>query len=61
VFDNANQPFSPVNILNELMENTGIFNNHEMTTFVNFDSESSSLMFQIDERALAKNLDSIAD
>ena len=43
------------------MENTGVFQNHEMTTLVNFDSESSSLMFQLDEAALEKHLDSIAD
>ena len=45
MFDNANQPFSPVNISNELMENTGIFEDYEMTTIVNFDTEGSSLMF----------------
>ena len=43
------------------MENTGVFQNHEMTTLVNFDSESSSLMFQLDEAALEKHVDSIAD
>jgi len=32
-----------------------------MTTLVNFDSESSSMMFQLDEISLSKNIDSIAD
>ena len=61
MFENANQPFSPVNIVNELMENTGVFQNHEMTTIVNFDSDSSSMMFQMDEAALEKHVDSISD
>lgn len=26
VFDLASQPFSPINIYNEIMENTGVFN-----------------------------------
>jgi len=43
------------------MENTGIFDDYEMTTLVNFDSGNSSLMFQLDEVTLEKNIDSIAD
>ena len=43
------------------MENTGVFNKYEMTTLVSFDNDSSSMMFQIDETKLEKNLDSIAD
>lgn len=61
IYDLANQPFAPTNILHELMENTGIFKNYEMTTLVSFDSDSSSMMFKKDEMDLEKNLDSISD
>ena len=38
IFDKANQPFSPIKILNEIMENTGIFDNFEMTSMVSLDT-----------------------
>jgi hypothetical protein len=44
IFDQASQPFSPVNMMNELMENTGDFQNYEMTSLVLLHSESTSLM-----------------
>ena len=63
VFDLANQPFSPTNIHNEIMENTGVFNskNATMTSIMIIDKESSSLMFRKDEINLIQHLESIAD
>jgi hypothetical protein len=50
VFDLANQPFSPVNMYNEIMENTGEFKNgRTVTSIVILDSESTSLNFKKDE------------
>jgi len=33
-FDLVNQPFSPTNIVNEIMENTGCFNVNVSTIFI---------------------------
>ena len=49
VFEPAKQPCSSVNIINELMTNTGVFDRHEITTLMSFDRDSSSLMFKGDE------------
>lgn len=51
IYDLALQPFSPINICNEIMENTGVFKhlNYEMTSIFIVDSESTSLMFKKDE------------
>tara|TARA_B110001450_G_scaffold222640_1_gene219299 strand:- start:1101 stop:1244 length:144 start_codon:yes stop_codon:yes gene_type:complete len=40
VFEKANQPFSPVNIINELYQRSGIFDNYEMTTLVMLDNQN---------------------
>lgn len=61
IFDKANQPFSPVKILNEIMENTGIFENFEMTSMVSLDTEATSMLMEIDQINFEKNLYSIAD
>ena len=50
-----------MNILHEVMENTGIFDSYEMTTLVSFDTEGTSMMLELDSINLQKNLDSIAD
>ena len=56
------QPFSPVNVLNEIMENTGCFENgRELTTMLLVDDDSSSLMFKSDEISICNHIDSIAD
>jgi hypothetical protein len=63
IFDLASQPFSPVNIYNEIMENTGVFKSKN-TTFTSvfiIDSDSSSLMFKKDELVLQQHLESISD
>lgn len=49
VFDLANQPFSPINILNEIYQNTGIFENYELTSLMMLDDNNSSEMFRLDE------------
>jgi hypothetical protein len=51
VFDLANQPFSPVNIHNEIMENTGVFGKKDasVTSIIIIDKDSTSLMFKKDE------------
>lgn len=61
VFDQAGQPFSPVNILNEIQTRTGIFDNYTLTTIGLFDSDSTPIMFKTDEEQLEKHLDSLAD
>ena len=47
--------------MHEVMENTGIFDSYEMTTLVSFDTESTSMMLELDSINLQKNLDSISD
>lgn len=61
VFGLANQPFSPLNICNEIHAKTGLFSSYSLTSLVLFDSDASSLMFKMDEMNLEKNLESIAD
>ena len=61
VYDLANQPFSPLNLSNEIHAKTGIFSNYSLTSLVLFDSDTSSLMFKLDEMSLEKNLESMAD
>ena len=61
IFDKANQPFSPVKIINEIMENTGLFDQFEMTSIVSLDTQGSSMLMEIDQINFEKNLYSIAD
>lgn len=62
IFDLANQPFAPVNIYNELMENTGVFDNKSsFTSIFIVDNDSTSLPFLKDERVLIQHLESISD
>ena len=61
IFDLANQPFSPINIIHEFMENTGIFDKYEMTTICMFDEEGSSEMFRNDELQFKKMVESVSD
>jgi hypothetical protein len=48
VFEKANQPFSPVNIINELYQRSGIFDQYEMTTLVMLDNANVGEQFLID-------------
>ena len=43
-----------MNILHEVMENTGIFDSYEMTTLVSFDTEGTSMMLELDSINLQK-------
>jgi hypothetical protein len=43
------------------MENTGIFDNYELTTLVMLHSDSTSMMLQLDELSVTKNLYSLSD
>ncbi len=54
VYDLASQPFSPINIYNEIMENTGVFKskNASMTSICIVDSGSTSMTFERDEQLL---------
>ena len=50
VFDLADQPFSPINILNEIAENTGTFRDgRQMTSIIIADCEGGQITFQQDE------------
>lgn len=57
------QPFAPINICNEIMENTGVFKhlNYEMTSILIVDNESTNLVFKKDENTFVQHLESIAD
>jgi len=61
IYDLAHQPFSPVNVLNEIYDKTGEFPDYSLTSIALLDTDSSSLMFKIDEMGLEKNIDSLAD
>jgi hypothetical protein len=63
IFDLANQPFAPVNIYNQIMENTGVFKgkNQSMSSIFIIDNDSTSLPFKKDEMVLIQHLESIAD
>ena len=61
IYDKANQPFAPIKILNEIMENTGIFDEFEMTSMVSLDTQTTSMLMEIDQINFEKNLYSIAD
>ena len=62
IFGLANQPFNPVNFINELFEQTGIFKDgREVTSIVIADVEGNTLQLQKDEDNLIAHLDSLAD
>lgn len=61
VFNLAEQPFSSVNVINEVYQKTGVFDRYCLTSLLMFDQESSSMMFKADENTLEKNIDSLAD
>jgi len=62
IFDLASQPFAPVNLYNELMENTGVFENGKSFTSVFLiDTDSTSMHFLHDEKRLIQHLESISD
>ena len=43
------------------MENTGIFDNYELTSLVILHSDSTSMMLEQDELSVTKNLFSLSD
>ena len=61
IFDLANQPFAPVNICNQIMENTGVFEDKTVTSIFIIDNESTSMNFRMDELRLIQHLESISD
>lgn len=76
IFDAAGQPFAPQSIVSSLYDNSGLFQasenagtgHPEVTTLLSLDKQSSSagdaassLMFKVDELALEKHVDSLAD
>jgi hypothetical protein len=61
VFDLAGQPFSPINIMNEVYTRTGSYENYTLTSIALLDTDNSSLMFKLDEMNLETNVDSLAD
>lgn len=63
IFDLASQPFSPINIVNEIMENTGVFKNKNttVTSILIVDTDSTSIMFKKDEQNFVNHIDSISD
>lgn len=63
IFDLANQPFAPINLCNEIMENTGMFCDKDtsMTSIFIVDKDSTSLMFKKDELNFCQHLESMTD
>ena len=62
VYDLASQPCAPINIVNELMEQTGCFQDGRVvSSIVIIDTEANQLQFQKDEDAALVHIESIAD
>jgi hypothetical protein len=62
VFDLADQPFSPVNILNEVAENTGTFKDgRQITSLIIADCNGGQLVYQQDEDKIIQHLESLCD
>ena len=62
VYDLASQPFAPVNVINELMEQTGCFHDGRVvSSIVIIDTEANQLQFQKDEDATLVHIESLAD
>jgi hypothetical protein len=49
VYDLDNQPFSPINIINEIAAHTGTFKQKQLTSILIVDHNSNQLTFQRDE------------
>ena len=63
IFENAMQPFSPTNIFNEIMENTGDFGegNGNLTSIFVFDTNALHYNFEPFQHRLMVHLESIID
>lgn len=62
IFDLADQPFAPVNIYNQIMENTGVFEQgNTLSSIFIIDNDSTSLSFLKDEQRFIQHLESISD
>ena len=61
MFDLCEQPFSPINVVNEIYQRTGVYDDYQLTSIALLDVDSSSFMFKIDELSLLTNIDSLAD
>lgn len=62
VYDLASQPFSPINIINEIAQHTGCFKNgRQLTSIFIADSDGKTLTFQRDEDLLMGHIESLTD
>lgn len=62
VYGLANQPFAPINIVNEIMERTGCFSDgRTVSSIVIIDTDTNQLQFQQDEDKILVQLESMAD
>jgi F0F1-type ATP synthase alpha subunit len=63
VYGAAGQPQSPVNVINELMEQTGVFpvDGSCVTSIMILDTESTSEQFSASEKKIIDHIESIAD
>ena len=52
IFERVLQPFGPINVVNNLYENTGNFENCSVTTLVSLDTEEMDLIHRVDEKAM---------
>jgi len=50
-----------VNVINEIYQKTGVYDKYTLTSICLLDSESTSLMFKLDEITFENNIDSLAD
>ena len=62
VYDIAEQPFSPINIINEIASQTGTFKSgRQLTSILIADTNGNTLTFQRDEDLLMQHIESLAD
>jgi hypothetical protein len=62
VYDIAEQPFSPINIINEIASQTGTFKTgRQLTSILIADINGNTLTFQRDEDLLMQHIESLVD
>jgi hypothetical protein len=62
IMELADQPFSPFNLVNEVMTRTGVFSDgREVTSILIVDQNSQTLQLQRDEDIYVAHIDSVAD
>lgn len=61
IFDLADQPFGPYNLINEIMENTGCFETGSLTSIFIYDTQQMNFNYQLYQKYSLAHIESIAD